>query len=83
MSVIRRYPLFGVSVIRRFLRYSIIGKAVGTLRTVRYTVGVRYSECPLKEVPLYLVYNFAYIFHPRNVFWDGVMRVSATPESKI
>ena len=28
-------------------------KAVGTWRTVRYTVGVRYSECPLKEVPLY------------------------------
>ena len=28
-----------------------IGKAVGT---VRYTVGVRYSECLLKEVPLYI-----------------------------
>ena len=48
-------PLFGVSVIQRFLRYSIIGKAVGTSRTVRYTVGVRYSECPLKEVPLYVL----------------------------
>ena len=30
-----------------------MGKAVGTYRTVRYTVGVRYSEFPLKEVPLY------------------------------
>ena len=44
-----------VSVIRRFLRYSSIGKAVGTSRTVHYTIGVRYSECPLKEVPLYII----------------------------
>ena len=29
-----------------------MGKALGTYRTVRYRVGVRYSECPLKEVLL-------------------------------
>ena len=51
-----RCPLFGVSVIRRFFRYSIIGKAVSISRTVRYTVGVRYSECPLKEVSLYYMF---------------------------
>ena len=53
LSAIRRCPLFGVSAIGRFLKYVYMGSAVGTLRTVRYTVGVRYSECPLKEVPLY------------------------------
>ena len=36
-----------------------IGKAVGIYITLRalsvlYTVGVRYSECPLKEFPLYI-----------------------------
>ena len=31
LSVIRRYPLFGVSAIREFLKYSMYGKkAVGT-----------------------------------------------------
>ena len=55
----KKCPLFGVSVIGvsviwRFFRYSIIGKAVGTSRTVHYMVGVRYSGCPLKEVSLYI-----------------------------
>ena len=34
-----------------------MGGAVRTSCTVRYMVGVRYSECPLKEVPLYKEYH--------------------------
>ena len=29
------------------------GETLGTYHSVRYRVGVRYSECPLKEVLLY------------------------------
>ena len=50
LSAIRRCPLFGVSAIREFLKYCMYGKSSWY---IAYTVGVRYSECPLKEVPLY------------------------------
>ena len=33
--------------------YASTGIAVGTSTVVRYTVDVRYWECPLSEVPLY------------------------------
>ena len=32
-------------------------EALVTWRTVRYRVGVGYSECPLKEVLLYYTYS--------------------------
>ena len=50
-------PLFESSKCIEF-----VGIAVGVSTVVRYTVDVRYWECPLTEAPLYIhVYTYIYV----------------------